>query len=155
MKEMLGKVKLDELTGDGSAGTRSIATEYRAVPPNFSGGESRRLLLARMLVRDAKIFVLDEPEAGLPSATAEEILRAVAELANGRTCLVVTHAPHLLGSTFNVVLDAGKVAAIGKHEELVATSDLYRALLAEGLRGPAAKPAAMPAPPGARPPVPA
>src|SRR5207245_391409 len=102
MRKTLARVKMDELVKVGDASARSLATEVRAVPPNFSGGEQRRLLLARMLVRDAKIFILDEPEAGLPSATAEEILRAVAELANGRTCIVVTHAPHLLGSTFNV-----------------------------------------------------
>ena len=61
--------------------TRGLATEVRAVPPSFSGGEQRRLMLARMLVRDARVLVLDEPESGLPSATAEELLRAVAELA--------------------------------------------------------------------------
>jgi ATP-binding cassette subfamily B protein len=149
MRATLRQVKLDELAG-GAAGARSLETEYRAVPPNFSGGEQRRLLLSRMLVRDAKIFVLDEPEAGLPSATAEEILRAVAEVAKGRTCLVVTHAPHLLASSFNVVIDRGKVAAIGAHDELVRSSELYRALLAEGLRGPQ-----KPAPPSIqdRPPV--
>ena len=54
----------------------------------------RRLLLARMLVRDARIFVLDEPEAGLPSATAEEIMKLIAELnRSGITIVVVTHDP--------------------------------------------------------------
>jgi ABC-type transport system involved in cytochrome bd biosynthesis fused ATPase/permease subunit len=48
----------------------------------------------------------------------------------------VTHAPHLLASTFNVVLDGGRVAAQGTHAELVETSPVYRALLAEGLKGP-------------------
>lgn len=155
MRATLRRVKLDELAGGAAAlapsSGRGLDTEFRAVPPSFSGGEQRRLLLARMLVRDARIFVLDEPESGLPSATAEEILRAVAELAGGRTCLVVTHAPHLLASTFNVVMAEGKIAAMGTHDHLVATSDIYRALLAEGLRGPA-RPApgapAMAAPPG-------
>lgn len=154
MRATLRRVKLDELAGGAAAlapGGRGLDTEFRAIPPSFSGGEQRRLLLARMLVRDARIFVLDEPESGLPSATAEEILRAVAELAGGRTCLVVTHAPHLLASTFNVVMAEGKIAAIGTHDHLVATSDIYRALLAEGLRGPG-KPApgapAMAGPPG-------
>ncbi len=159
MCEVLRRVKLDELAQPpAGAGARSLATEFRAVPPSFSGGEQRRLLLARMLVREARVFVLDEPESGLPSATAEEILRAVAELAGGRTCLVVTHAPHLLASTFNVVMDKGKIAAIGKHEELVASSEIYRSLLAEGLKGPAPAAPARGGPPraaapaGARPP---
>jgi ABC-type multidrug transport system fused ATPase/permease subunit len=131
MEEALRRVELDALiTGGG----RGLATEVRAVPPNFSGGEQRRLLLARMLLRDARVLVIDEPEAGLPSATAEAILKRVAEVAGGRTTLVVTHAPHLLRSAFNVVLDAGKVAAVGTHAELVEGSEIYRSLLAEGLR---------------------
>jgi ABC-type transport system involved in cytochrome bd biosynthesis fused ATPase/permease subunit len=147
MHEALRRVDLAELATEG--GERGLATEVRSMPPNFSGGEQRRLMLARMLLRDAKVLVLDEPESGLPSATAEQLLRGVAEIAAGRTCVVVTHAPHLLKSTFNVVLDAGKVAGIGTHEELSATSEIYRALLAEGLKAPAP---AGPRPPGAMPP---
>jgi len=132
MREALRRVDLAEFAEP--AGPRHLGTEFHAVPPNFSGGEQRRLMLARMLLRDARVFVIDEPEAGLPSATAEQILRGVAELARGRTCLVVTHAPHLLRSTFNVVIDAGRVAAMGTHEELVVSSETYRSLLAEGLK---------------------
>lgn len=127
-------VALGELV-DGQGG-RSLATEFRAVPPSLSGGEQRRVMLARLLVREARIFVLDEPEAGLPSATAEALLASVSDIAAGRTCLVVTHAPHLLRSTFNVVMDGGKVAAKGSHAELAASNATYRALLAEGLREP-------------------
>lgn len=154
MREALLRVDMKELTEPGAA--RSLATEVRMVPPNFSGGEQRRLMLARMLLRPAKVFVLDEPEAGLPSATAEQLLRGVAEIAEGRTCLVVTHAPHLLRSTFNVVIDGGKVAALGTHEELTQSSELYRSLLADALKegpkkGPGAPPGRMGpsgAPPG-------
>lgn len=142
MKEALVRVELDALVaGEG----RGLATEVRAVPPNFSGGELRRLLLARMLLRDARVLVIDEPEAGLPSATAEAILGRVARVAAGRTTLVVTHAPHLLRSVFNVVLDEGRVAAVGTHEALVAGSAIYRSLLAEGLLRPPAPPAPPPA----------
>lgn len=149
MRGMLARVKLDELAEE--RGGRGLGTDYRAVPPNFSGGEQRRIMLARMLLRDARVLVLDEPEAGLPGATAEELLRSVVELAGGRTTIVVTHAPHLVQSTFNVVMDQGRIAAMGTHEELSRESELYRSLLAEGQRkkeGPAA--GAMP--PGARPP---
>lgn len=136
MREALRRVDLADLAAPD--GARGLTTDVRALPPNFSGGEQRRLMLARMLLRDARVLVLDEPESGLPSATAEQLLRGVAEIAAGRTCVVVTHAPHLLRSTFNVVLDGGKVAGIGTHEELAATSEIYRGLLAEGLKGPAA-----------------
>ncbi|UQA63503.1 ABC transporter ATP-binding protein/permease [Polyangium aurulentum] len=141
MRSMLARVQLDELAEE--RGGRGLATDVRAVPPNFSGGEQRRIMLARMLLRDARVLVLDEPEAGLPAATAEELLRSVVELAGGRTTVVVTHAPHLVKSTFNVVMDKGRIAAVGTHEELCRESETYRALLAEGQRkkeGPAAVP---------------
>jgi ABC-type transport system involved in cytochrome bd biosynthesis fused ATPase/permease subunit len=134
MKSALSRVALDELASR-RAGGRTLSTEYRAHPPNFSGGEVRRLLLARMLLSPCRVYVLDEPEAGLPSATARQILETVRAQAAGRTLIVVTHAPHLLGSDFNVVLDRGRLVAAGAHEQLVAQSDVYRALLAESLRG--------------------
>lgn len=152
MREALRRVKLDELTGDPPNTGRGLSTEFRAVPPSLSGGEQRRLLLARMLLRNPRIFVLDEPEAGLPSATAEQLLRELRAIASGRTCIVVTHAPHLLESNFNIVMDGGKIAAIGTHQELSEESELYRSLLAEGLKKGSAPP--RPGPPGAGPPPP-
>lgn len=134
MRQALRAVALDGLAGEPGAGERDLDTGYRKNPPNFSGGEHRRLLMARMLVQDAPIAVLDEPEAGLPSATAEEILRAVVAEAHGRTVVVVTHAPHLLASDFNIVMDRGKVVARGSHDELAAGCDVYRSLLAEALK---------------------
>ncbi|MDI1429865.1 ATP-binding cassette domain-containing protein [Polyangium sorediatum] len=136
MRRLLARVRLDDLAED--KGGRGLGAVVRKVPPNFSGGEQRRLLLARMLLRDARLLVLDEPEAGLPGATAEELLRSVVELSAGRTTILVTHAPHLVKSTFNVVLDKGRIAAMGTHEELVQSSETYRALLSEGQRKQAA-----------------
>ncbi|MBI4951819.1 MAG: ABC transporter ATP-binding protein, partial [Myxococcales bacterium] len=145
MLEALGRVRLDELARQATP-DRSLATPYTHNPPNFSGGEVRRLLLARMLLGRAPVCVLDEPEAGLPSGTAEEILKSIVELARGsdgsdggparkaRTCLVVTHAPHLLPSAFNVVLDKGRVIATGTHAELQQSCEPYRALLADALK---------------------
>ncbi len=160
LREILRLVHLDLLAEEGEG--KGLATRFKAMPPSLSGGEQRRVLLARLLARDPKVFVLDEPEAGLPSATAEELLKAVGELAAGRTCIVVTHAPHLLQSTFNVVLDRGKVVGQGTHAELVEKSEAYRALLAEGLQrvakfsGPGAPASALPKgalPPGEGPKV--
>ncbi len=132
MNEVLELVHLHELTEPG--GLRSLSTEVRHQPPNFSGGEQRRLLLARMLVQDARVWVLDEPEAGLPSGTAEDILATIVEQAAGRTVLVATHAPHLLKSDFNIVLEAGKLVATGGHDQLKESCGPYRALLADALK---------------------
>ena len=132
MKAALAAVALDELVGGG--GERDLDTAYRKNPPNFSGGEHRRLLMARSMVQGAPVGVLDEPEAGLPSATAEEILKTVVAQAGGRTQLVVTHAPHLLASDFNIVMDRGKVVARGSHDELAASCEVYKSLLADSLK---------------------
>ena len=152
MRRLLARVRLDDLAED--KGGRGLEAIVRKVPPNFSGGEQRRILLARMLLRDARLLVLDEPEAGLPGATAEELLRSVVELSAGRTTILVTHAPHLVKSTFNVVLDKGRIAAMGTHEELVQTSETYRALLSEGQRKQAAPPGPAAGPMPAAPPRP-
>lgn len=90
--------------------------------------------LARMMLGPSCVQLLDEPEAGLPSALVEDLLARVVDAAGRRTLLVVTHAPHLLRSDFNVVLHDGKVAATGTHEELMQTSEEYRVLLAESLK---------------------
>jgi len=129
MVATLDAVRLTGLTAP--EGERGLDTAYRRHPPNFSGGEHRRLLMARMILQDAPIGVLDEPEAGLPSATAAEILGAVRARADGRTQVVVTHAPHLLDSDLNVVLEGGRLVASGTHDELRRGCAPYQALLVE------------------------
>lgn len=129
MREALAMVGLGDLAE--GVGARGLDTVVRRQPPNFSGGELRRLVLARVVLGDAPIRVLDEPEAGLPSAMAEEVLGAVMAAASGRTHVVVTHAPDLLDSDFNVLFVSGRVAAVGSHAELLASSAAYRALLSE------------------------
>jgi ABC-type multidrug transport system fused ATPase/permease subunit len=132
MKEALQRVELDELV---QAKERGLDTMVKLIPPNFSGGEQRRLALARVLLRRAPIVVVDEPEAGLPSATAEALLKRLAIIAEGRTLIVVTHAPHLLKSDFNVLLEGGEVVGVGTHARLSEEEPRYKALLADAVRG--------------------
>jgi ABC-type multidrug transport system fused ATPase/permease subunit len=96
---------------------------------NLSGSERRRLALARVLARDPAVLLLDEPEAGLPQAMAEQLLRDVRAAAAGRTCLMVTHRPDLLAADEVVFLSGGRVAARGTHEELARTCADYGTLL--------------------------
>jgi ATP-binding cassette subfamily B protein len=124
-----------------------LEKRFVPVPPNLSGGEQKRVLVARAVASEAPILVLDEPEAGLPDETAKQLFEALLAAREGRTVVVVTHAPALLPSDFNVVFDAGKVVDLGSHAELLERSPLYAKLLAAPARAPGG-----PAPPGATPP---
>ncbi len=108
----------------------AIERRFSPSPPNLSGGEQRRVLLARALARESRVLVLDEPEAGLPGGQVEAVLAAAVGASNGKTLIVATHAPDLLRSTFNVLLDGGRVVAVGTHDELLSTCAAYAKLFA-------------------------
>lgn len=96
----------------------------------WSGGERQRLGLARGLVRDPGVLVLDEPTAGLDTRTEAEFLRTLARGRRGRTTIIVTHRRAVMSACDRVaLLHGGRVAATGTHEELLACSELYRCVL--------------------------
>jgi ATP-binding cassette, subfamily B, bacterial len=76
---------------------------------SLSGGQRRRLEVARTLLRDTPIVVLDEPTTGLDAGAAERVTVALRTLLEGRTAIVITHDPALLGAADRVV-DLGQVA---------------------------------------------
>ena len=78
----------------------------------ISGGERRRVALARALVRQPRILVLDEPFEGLDHATAESIRQTILRLAGERTILIVSHQPfHLAGCTRLIRLEQGRMVS--------------------------------------------
>ncbi|MFN2558030.1 MAG: ABC transporter transmembrane domain-containing protein [Nitriliruptorales bacterium] len=92
----------------------------------LSGGQRQRIAIARALVRDAPILLLDEPTAGLDAASEETVLRALTRLVQGRTTLFVTHRLLNVRHADRIyVLDGGRVAEEGTHDELVEGNGLY------------------------------
>jgi ABC-type multidrug transport system fused ATPase/permease subunit len=97
---------------------------------SLSGGQRQRLALARSLVTDPEVLVLDEPTSAVDSHTEARIAQGVRELRAGRTTVVFTSSPLLLDRADRVVLvHDGQVAAVGVHRELVQTEPRYRAVV--------------------------
>ncbi len=93
----------------------------------LSGGQRQRLAIARALLKDAPILLLDEPAAHLDAATGRELTRALYALMPGRTTLLITHQLAGLEAVDEiVVLRAGRVVERGRHAELVQMGGLYR-----------------------------
>jgi ATP-binding cassette subfamily C protein CydC len=95
----------------------------------LSGGESRRIAVARAILKDAPILLLDEPTEGLDAGAERAMLDALGSLAEGRSLLMVTHRPLWLAAMDEVlVLESGRVAARGTYDELIAGERLPQLL---------------------------
>ena len=92
----------------------------------LSGGERQRIALARAILKDAPIVVLDEATAFLDPENEEKMNAAIAEVIRGKTVIVIAHRlQSIVGADQIVVLDQGKVAGIGRHDTLRKTCSAY------------------------------
>ena len=95
----------------------------------LSGGQRQRIAIARAMVRDAPVLVLDEPTAGLDADSAAHILAPLQRLMRDRTTIVITHNLLTVKSATTVlVLDGGRIVERGTHRELIDRGGAYAAL---------------------------
>ena len=93
---------------------------------NLSGGQRQRLAIARALLMDPSILLLDDPTASVDAATAQEILSGLKSVIEGRTVLLATHRPALLRLADRVVvLEGGRVVRQGTHVSLLHAGGAY------------------------------
>lgn len=95
----------------------------------FSGGEKQRIAIARLLLKQPSIVVLDEATAHLDSESEAAVQRALAEALRGRTALVIAHRLSTIrDADLILVLDEGRIVERGRHEDLVEAGGLYSEL---------------------------
>ncbi|MFF2471122.1 ABC transporter ATP-binding protein [Streptomyces sp. NPDC058066] len=98
----------------------------------LSGGQRQRIALARAILTDPRLLVLDDATSAVDARVEHEIHEALRGVMAGRTTLLIAHRRSTLGLADRIaVLDGGRLAAIGTHEELEAGSALYRRLLTD------------------------
>jgi ATP-binding cassette, subfamily B, bacterial MsbA len=109
----------------------------------LSGGQRQRIAIARAILKDAPILLLDEPTAALDSESEREVQKALDDLRTGRTTLVVAHRLQtIVGANRIWVIEGGRAVETGEHQELIARRGAYYTFFAAQFGARAALPIA-------------
>jgi ABC-type multidrug transport system fused ATPase/permease subunit len=111
--------------------SKGYDTEIAEAGGGLSGGERQRLSVARAILKNAPILILDEPTSSLDAISEEIVFAALRRLRAGRTTIVIAHRLSTVRDADAIlVLDGGRIAAQGRHDELLHSSQLYRRMCA-------------------------
>lgn len=125
----------DEFICELEDGYDSVIGERGAT---LSGGQRQRIAIARALIRNAPMLILDEPMTGLDVESEAKVREALDRLMAGRTCLMITHdLQSIAHADLVLLLEAGQIVERGTHSDLMASSGRYRQLYELNLQLPA------------------
>jgi ATP-binding cassette subfamily B protein len=100
----------------------------------LSGGQRQRLAIARALLANPRVLILDDATSSVDASTEQSIKLALAEAMAGRTTFVIAHRLSTIALADEIaVLDHGRIVAHGNHQELLGASELYREIVEKGL----------------------
>jgi ATP-binding cassette subfamily B protein len=100
----------------------------------LSGGQRQRVAIARALIQDPRILILDDATSSLDATTESRVKQALSEVMRGRTTVIIGHRLSTIALADRIaVLDAGRLTAVGTHDELIESSELYREIAEKGL----------------------
>lgn len=98
---------------------------------SLSGGQRQRIALARAILADPRVLILDDATSAVDASKERQIVRSLSGVMQGRTTIIISHRPATIAlSDRVVVLDKGRVSAVGRHDELLRTSRRYRKIIA-------------------------
>ena len=126
LEDVIAAVKLKDYIYSLPLG---LETQMEETGQRFSGGERQRIALARILLKNTPIVILDEPTIGLDPLTERDLLDTMFTALKDKTVIIITH--HLIGleNVDKIIfLDEGKISLEGQHDELLANHARYRQL---------------------------
>ncbi|GAB3754925.1 ABC transporter ATP-binding protein [Microlunatus parietis] len=139
----------DEFIADLPDGYDTVVGEWGAA---LSGGQRQRIAIARALLRDAPVLIMDEPSSNLDARSERELQSAMERVRAGRTTLIIAHRLSTIRSADRIaVIKAGRIVQLGTHEELTAVDGTYTAVMGTQLAAEGRRPGILSTPtPGRR-----
>ena len=133
LNEALSKAQAKEFVDEKEGGLSYMVEQGGK---NLSGGQRQRLCIARALVKKPKILILDDSSSALDFATDLKLRTALKELDKDMTTIIVSQrTSSIKHSDKIIVMDDGEISAIGTHEELLETSDIYKEIHESQFKG--------------------